>query len=207
MTERPYPPFHLTQPTTLGGDFVPSAELASWARLTFINDDATVANPDHEHLQRADIGFLWTNEPNERKQRQVLGMCQLLPPSGDKWSAGRSVQQLCEWFGDLPDFLITLYAPAAAEMDNASFMALVEHELYHAAQDRDRYGALKFSQQTGDPVWAIRGHDVEQFVGVVERYGAEASGVEAMVEAAANGPTIAKARISIACGNCLRLVS
>ena len=64
----------------------------------------------------------------------------------------------------------------------------------------------KFSKQTGRPVFAIRGHDVEEFVGVVERYGAEATNVQALVRAANKGPSIAQAAIANACGNCLRLV-
>jgi hypothetical protein len=57
---RPYPPEHL-----LGGlgSFEPAPEVLRWARATFINDGAVVENPDHEHLQQAEIGFLWTNEP------------------------------------------------------------------------------------------------------------------------------------------------
>ncbi|WFU46213.1 putative metallopeptidase [Sinorhizobium terangae] len=46
-------------------------------------------------------------------------------------------------------------------------MALVEHELYHAAQETDASGAPKFSRSTGRPVFVIRGQDVEEFVGVV----------------------------------------
>jgi hypothetical protein len=144
---------------------------------------------------------------NERRGRLILGTCQLLPPSGDKWSVGRSLAQLAEWFEEMPDFLITLYAPACGEMDDASFMALLEHELYHAAQKRGEEGDPMFNRETGKPVWAIRGHDVEQFVGVVRRYGARASGVSELVDAAINGPEIVAARVSIVCGNCLRMVS
>lgn len=197
---RPFPPEHLVGGL---GSFEPAPDVLRWARATFINEGATVENPDHEHLREASIGFLWTNEPNEKKQRTVLGMCALMPPTGDKWSAGRANQQLEEWFVEPLDFLITLYAPRAAELDDASFMALCEHELYHCAQKVGSEGPV-FNGQTGKPAWAIRGHDVEQFVGVVRRYGAMASGVSELVEAAINGPEIVEARISLACGNCLR---
>lgn len=203
---RPYPPHSLLQPSGRP-EFVAAPEVDAWARATFLDELATIANEDHAHLQQATIGYLWTNEVNEKKGKLVLGTCQLLPPTGDKWTAARSTQQLLDWFEDMPDFLITLFAPAAADMDNASFMALVEHELYHAAQKLDKWGAPMFNRETGAPLWGLRGHDVEQFVGVVRRYGAKASGVEELVEAAQDGPTIAPARISIACGNCLRLVS
>lgn len=203
---RPIPPFHLIDP--LGAeDFVADQGIDAWARATFIEEGATVQNSDHAHLVEAKIGYVWTNVPNERKQRMVLGTCQLVTEAGDKWVAGRSRLQLEDWFGEVPDFVITLYAPEASAMDNASFMALVEHELYHAAPKLDQYGEPMFSRETGDPLFAIRGHDVEQFTGVVARYGAEATGVSRMVEAANHGAQIAPARVSIACGTCLRLVS
>lgn len=196
---RPMPPEHLAGGF---GAVEPAHEVGLWAYRTIINDGATVQNEDHEHLQRARIGFLWTNEPNEKKGRTLLGTCRLLPPSGDKWSTAQYMQQINEWFEDEPHFIITLYAPACFEMDDASFMALLEHELYHAAPKLDNFGQPMFAKETGEPLWAIRGHDVEQFVGVVRRYGAEASGTAMLVDAANRDPEVAQAQISIACGTC-----
>jgi hypothetical protein len=205
MKRRPSPPAEVLE--GLPGVFMPAPDLAAWARSTFIAETAQLHNPDHFHLIQAQIGFLWTNTLNERRGRMVLGTCQLMPPNGDKWSAGRATAQLVEWFEDVPDFLITIFAPVAADMDDPSFMALIEHELYHAAQAKDRFGAPAFSKETGLPLWAMRGHDVEEFVGVVERYGADHdANVRAMVRAANKGPSIAPAQIASACGNCLRLV-
>ncbi|NRP70767.1 hypothetical protein ILFOPFJJ_01649 [Ensifer psoraleae] len=81
-------------------------------------------------------------------------------------------------------------------------MVLVEHELYHAAQETDAFGAPKFSKSTGRPIFTIRGHDVEEFVGVVRRYGADAAGVRAMVDAANQKPEIARVQIAHPCGTC-----
>jgi hypothetical protein len=81
-------------------------------------------------------------------------------------------------------------------------MALLEHELYHAGQERDGFGAPKF-RKSGLPAFAMRGHDVEGFVGVVRRYGMIDCGVRAMVEAARKSPEIAAVRIAQACGTCL----
>lgn len=88
------------------------------------------------------------------------------------------------------------------ECSDAEFCALIEHELYHASQERDAFGAPKFSKSTGKPVFTLRGHDIEEFVGVVRRYGAEATHVKALVDAANAGPEIANVRISQACGTC-----
>lgn len=119
-----------------------------------------------------------------------------------KWSRARAVQQITDWFGSIPAFIITLDADYCQQCGDAEFMALVEHELYHAAQDVDAFGAPKFNRSTGEPVYVIRGHDVEQFVGVVRRYGADAGGVREMVDAANRPPEIAQARIEHACGTC-----
>jgi len=53
--------------------------------------------------------------------------------------------------------------------------------------ERDAFGAPKFKKSTGLPSFTLRGHDVEEFVGVVRRYGAAAAGVQAMIDAAAEG--------------------
>lgn len=182
--------------------FIPAPDLIEWARETFINDGAALQNEDHRHLQWANIGALWTNVPNGRQGRRVLGQCERGLPPMNKWGRARVERQLLDWFGQVPDFLLTFDAEYANDCGDAEFMALVEHELYHAAQERDAFGAPRFSKQTGKPIFGIRGHDVEEFVGVVRRYGAAASGVQEMLDAANAGPTIAKVHIAQACGTC-----
>ena len=48
----------------------------------------------------------------------------------------------------------------------------------------------------------MRGHDVEEFVGVVRRYGASPD-VQALVDAANKPAEVGKLNISRACGTCL----
>jgi putative metallopeptidase len=203
--KRPMPPDAAFDETT--GVFLASPDLEQWARETFIEEGAPLANPDHFHLNAAKLGFLWTNEPNSRGGRLILGQCEKMPPMAmGKWMKARAMMQIHEWFGIVPDFLITVAAQAAQIMDDDAFCALIEHELYHAGQDRDEFGAPKFGRSSGLPVFALRGHDVEEFTGVVRRYGADATGVREMVAAANKGPEIAAASIANACGTCLRLV-
>lgn len=202
---RPTPPGSMLE--ALGDTFEPSEELRAWIFATFIAEDAPLANPDHAHLSDARLGVLWTNCDNARAMRAVVGQAELMPPMAmGKWQRARAVQQVVEWFDEMPDFLLTFHAGASDEMDDASFCALVEHELYHCAQNRDAYGMPKF-RDDGSPSFGIRGHDVEQFVGVVARYGADAADVREMVAAANRGPSVGLATIAGACGTCLRAVA
>jgi hypothetical protein len=179
-----------------------AGDLRDWIVGTFVDDDGELTNPDHAHLAEADIGVLWTNCANAKNMRAVIGLAELMPPMAmGKWQRARALQQIEEWFGEVPDFLITISAPDAAAMDDASFCALIEHELYHCAHARDMYGMPKFTKE-GRPVFAMRGHDVEEFVGVVARYGVTDHQVQAMVDAANRRPTVALADIRGACGTC-----
>lgn len=183
--------------------FRPAPDLADWLRTVFIDAAGQLHNPDHGHLEHATIGALWTNVLNTRSGRRIVGQAELGEPRGamGKWAKGRVAQQVREWFGREPDFIVTFDALHAVECTDAEFCALVEHELYHCAQEHDEFGSPKF-RLDGSPAFAMRGHDVEEFVGVVARYGAEASGVARLVEAAMRGPTVAPVRIAHACGTC-----
>jgi hypothetical protein len=205
---RPSPPPSLLKPA--GEDlFVPAPEVWDWALDVFLAEASPLYNPHHAHLSMASVGFLWTGEENDRQMLPVVGTAELTKPKPmlSKWEKARQRAQLRGWFAvddnpaPIPDFLITLYAPYAHRVDNATFCALVEHELYHCA--------LKYITQKGMPVWGIRRHDVEEFVGIVERYGvgAAAGKTAELVEASRRKPLIAPAHIDGVCGTCLRLAA
>lgn len=199
VPERPMPPDDMLEDTSIR--FEPSSDLIEWARSSFIYETADLLNEDHAHLRFASIGALWTNVPNGRNGRRIVGQCEMgLPPAG-KWSRSRIELQLQQWFGVVPHFLLTFDAHYAVTCSDAEFCALVEHELYHAGQERDAYGAPKF-RRDGSPAFGIRGHDVEEFVGVVRRYGADAANVRALVDAANRQPEISRASIGHVCGTC-----
>lgn len=208
MLTRPRPPERL-----LGQDgadtaipFEPAPELDAWARATFIDEDAALLNEEHAHLREAKLGFLWTSVGNARGGHAVVGQAEIPSIQGGKWARARFFQQVEGWFGLVPDFLITLEAGFADQADDATFCALVEHELYHCAQARDAYGAPRFSKSTGLPIFTMRGHDVEEFVGIVARYGvgAAAGQTAALVEAAGRAPIVCEADIASVCGTCGR---
>lgn len=186
----------------------PAHDLEAWARATFIAEDAPLLNEDHAHLRDATLGMLWCSEPMESKGNTVVGLCEEATFIGNRWAKARWEQQITGWFGTIPDFLLTFDAAYADQCSDAAFCALVEHELYHAGQKRDRWGAPRFNAQTGRPVFGIRGHDVEEFVGVVARYGVgnAAGQTAALVAAAGRTPIICEADIAGACGTCGRRV-
>lgn len=193
---RPEPP----QDLLLG--FRPSIELREWATSVFIDPEGPLHNPEHEHLEQASIGFAWAAVENVRNGRRILGQAELMPPMAmGKWQRERAIQLMCDWFGAMPDFLVTIDA-CCASFDDASFCAVVEHELYHCAQQKDREGYPKFHRDSGEPMFGIRGHDVEEFVGVVARYGTEATGTAELVKAGSAKALVATASVTLACGTC-----
>lgn len=201
---RPGPPCGFTD--LLPAAFAPAPDLTEWALATFIADDAPLLNEEHAHLRYANLAFLWTNVPNARGTNRIVGQAEFNPPAViGKWARARAEAQLMDWFGSVPTFLITLDATYAETCGDAEFCSLVEHELYHCGQERDEFGAPKF-RKSGAPAFAMRGHDVEEFVGIVRRYGVGAAAGQtlALVEAAQRGPTIAPAALSKACGTCLK---
>jgi len=203
MTQRPKPPETLFDIENIG-TFTPAPEIIDWARQTLINEGASLHNPEHAHLEHAIIGALWTNVPNSKNGRVILAQAEPGDPMAmGKWAKARARQQVEQWFGNIPDFILTFDAGYAATCSDIEFCALVDHELMHCAQATDEYGQPKFSRTTGLPIWAMRGHDIEEFTSIVRRYGAEAAHADAFIQAARQGPEIGEASIARACGVCL----
>lgn len=181
--------------------------LADFVRFAFLSQTSPLYNEDHAHLRVARVGFLWTVSPYTKQGRGVAGEASLPAPhralSG--WQKARHEYLLRQLFGCDSrglDFIITLYAPYCAEVDDATFCALLEHELYHCAH-KHVLGVPQFNRKTGRPKYAILGHDSEEFVGVVRRYGVgRAAGDTArLVAAARRRPLISDANIARVCGS------
>lgn len=182
-------------------DLRPAPELWSWVRDEILSDTGSIYNEEHAHLIDANIGVLWAARGFVKQGRGVLGQAEQLAFRAGGWQKARQENQMREWFGEVPDYLITVAADFCATCSDAEFCALIEHELYHIRQKVDGFGAPKFNQE-GMPVLELRGHDVEEFVGVVRRYGANQA-VQEMIDAASKPPEVAKINISRACGTCL----
>jgi len=144
---------------------------------------------------------MWASCSFAKKGRYVLGLAEQVMLRAGGWQKARMEQQMYEWFGRIPKFIITLAADYCSQCSDLEFCALVEHELYHIAQEADEFGAPKFTRD-GQPKLCMRGHDVEEFVGVVRRYGAS-SDVQDIIDAASQPAEVAKINIARACGTCL----
>lgn len=182
--------------------FAPAPAVREWIQAEILEEGGRLFNPDHMHLIDADFEVLWAAGGFSSKMRQVIGQCEELLFRASPWAKLRQEEQMAHWFGRVPGFLITLDASYAAECSEPEWCALVEHELYHIGHKHEG-GAPKFGLD-GKPKLAIRGHDVEEFIGVVRRYGTGSpdSAVSQMVKAAQQAPEVAPLKLSQACGTC-----
>jgi hypothetical protein len=201
---RPKPPASLLELSDVSEfciRLIPAPEVWSWLQAEILADTGSVHNNEHAHLIDADIRVMWASSAFTKKGRTVVGQAEQVALRAGGWQKARMEQQMRDWFGDVPAYIITLAADYCADCSDADFCALVEHELYHIAQATDKYGQPAFTQE-GLPKLEMRGHDVEEFVGVVRRYGASPA-VQELVDAANNPAEVGKMNIARACGTCL----
>ncbi|HDI8307123.1 TPA: transposase [Acinetobacter baumannii] len=212
--KRPYPP-EQDNPYADDEDLIDSGgllhfepannDLWPWIEETFLCDWGKLHNPDHEHLlsfQPPEISFLWAYAKCEAKDKRVFGQTEKVMINVGGWRKQRQELQLINWFGDIPKYIITLDARVCQVMSDTDFCALVEHELYHIGHKKNKDSGEFEYTSVGEPRLYLRGHDVEEFHGVVQRYGASEE-VQKMVNLANEGPTISRANIAHACGTCL----
>lgn len=126
---------------------------------------------EFEHLRdgEARIGWLMRTHEEVMGGRQILGTVFMPQVQG-------RLREVFDWlldekFPDGLDFLVILDATYWEEADEIKREILVFHELCHCIQKVDQYGAPRFDKD-GRPVWGLRGHSVEEFSEVVQRYGA-----------------------------------
>lgn len=201
---RPAPPDSLFGESAWFRPIAPADGVAEWVQATFLSEGAPLFNEEHKHLFYADIGYLWAAVENNKQMRRVIGQCEEVMIRAGGWQKARAEQQFHEWFGRVPKFLITLDANYARDCGDLEWCALVEHELYHVGQRKDEFGEPAFTKD-GLPKLGIRGHDVEEFVGIVRRYGvgAAAGDTAKLAEAATRAPEIGHVVIAQACGTCM----
>ncbi|MFH3825356.1 putative metallopeptidase [Acinetobacter pittii] len=187
---------------------VPASDLKNWVVANFLTLGGPLHNPDHDHIAEMlhdNEGFLasaWASTAYTRTKRMVLGQCEKVMFQQGGWKKARQEQQMRDWFGFVPIYLITIDASFCEKANDNEFCALFEHELYHIGVERDSDGEIIYSDHTGLPKRYLAGHDVEEFIGVVKRWGANDS-VKRLVEVAKNPPFVSDLDISKCCGNCV----
>lgn len=154
-----------------------------------------------------EFAVMWANGAYVKKGRYVVGSAEKVMVNTSDWKKRRHEEQMSNWFRIIPEFIITLEASYAKAVDDIAFCALVEHELYHIAHKMDEFGCPMYSR-IGKPQLELRGHDVEEFVGVTRRYGiGNNKDLKRMVDAAMSKPEVARSDVHHACGTCyLRVV-
>lgn len=202
IKQRPYPPEWIFEHDT--PNFVPAPELWTWIKTVFLNPESKLFNPDHAHLgayHYPQIAVMWARAGYKKQGRDVAGTAEKIMINASGWKKERQEEQFYHWFQDIPEYLITIDATYADQANDIDFCALIEHELYHIAHKLDQYGIPSYNMQTGQPNLTIKGHDVEEFTGVVRRYGANQD-VQEMINAANQRPEVSRADVFHACGTC-----
>jgi hypothetical protein len=131
---------------------------------------------EHAHLHAANIGYIFRDDELTRHGKVIAAEAILVERI---LQSEKRYGRLVKWAvlrilgaTELPDFLILIDRNIWSGMDLDAQMALIDHELSHcwfASVDHD--GVTQKFHQDGSPWWAIRGHDVEEFCGVVARNG------------------------------------
>lgn len=187
---------------------VPAPDLKNWVVANFLTLGGPLHNPDHDHIAEmlhdndGFLAFAWASTAYTRAKRMVLGQCEKVMFQQGGWKKARQEQQMRDWFGFVPIYLITIDASFCEKANDSEFCALLEHELYHIGVERDGDGEIVYSDHTGLPKHYLAGHDVEEFIGVVKRWGANEN-VKRLIEVAKNPPFVSDLDISKCCGNCV----
>ena len=207
---RPFPPQDLIDKAEEDEAIrlAPAPDLMNWVITNFLTIGGPLHNPDHDHIaellhdNEEFLAFAWASSACVAKKRMVLGQCEKVMFNQGGWKKARQEQQMRDWFGYVPTYLITIDASYCDQATDRDFCALIEHELYHIGVERDQDGEPLYSDMTGLPKHYLAGHDVEEFVGVVKRWGADES-VKRLIEVAKQAPFVSDVNISKCCGTCL----
>ncbi|MEO3355762.1 putative metallopeptidase [Acinetobacter haemolyticus] len=207
---RPFPPIELMDKAEEDEAIrlAPAPDLMDWVVKNYLTIGGPLHNPDHDHIaellhdNEEFLSFAWASSAAVAKKRMILGQCEKVMFNVGGWRKARQEQQMRDWFGFVPVYLITIDASFCEQATDRDFCALIEHELYHIGVERDADGEIIYSDHTGLPKHYLTGHDVEEFVGVVKRWGASEN-VKRLVEVAKQAPFVSDLSITRCCGTCV----
>lgn len=173
-------------------------------RYTFLRQESPLYNVEHDHLNSALLGVLWTNVDLIIRGSKKDAITMLPVGMGSCVDrALRSVQMLA-WFGTMPDFLIIFNAFSAIGSSDRQFCRLSDHELTHCGQ-KMKDGFPDFDKETCKPKFAMRPHDRELFDSEIRRWGARSvlgNTTVDIIRAVEEEPEIPDIDIAQMCGTC-----
>ncbi len=116
--DRSYPPSSLLELSELcdfGIRLTPAPEVWEWLKAEILANTGSIRNEDHVHLLDADIRVMCASSSFEKQGRTVLGQAEQIAFRAGGWQKSRMEQQMRDWFGDVPAFIITLAADYCAQ--------------------------------------------------------------------------------------------
>jgi hypothetical protein len=109
----------------------------------------------HQHLENATILYLFTDAKRSKNKKVVLGTAKKTSPM-EHFLSQRDDREGA-------DFVLLFGVEEWFKLTEEQRTALVDHELMHCSVDYD--------EDTEEPSWAIRAHDVEEFAEIIRRHG------------------------------------
>ena len=150
--------------------------------------DAVVKTwPDlFEHLEEARVLYLLTTDDLKIKGQRKSGMA--LQPTAMGQNRKLYLWAISALFEADPDAIVLIQEEDWGELTDTQRLALVFHELRHIVHKHSRDGEPLYDQE-GNPTLEIVGHDIEEFHGVVEEFGAWHAGLEEFREKLGSDPS------------------
>jgi hypothetical protein len=136
----------------------------------------------HPHLASARIGYLF-REKAARRKVTLDGSIERVTQGQAGRIGSRKYEVLCE-----KDFVIEIAADEWQQASDAMRRYIVDHELSHCGGEED-------PEKGGEMVWFMIPHDIEEFIGVVERNGLQRETVRDFFRACAKADQDEKKRL------------
>lgn len=147
---------------------------------------------EHEHLQQAAIGYIFRDDEITRHGKVTWAeaiMVERILQSEKRWArlVKWAILRILSQFGEtLPDFIVLIDRNVWQGLDADQKLALVDHELSHCWYATEEDGVTQKFHKDGSPWWSVRGHDMEEFEGVVLRNGLWSEDLRGMARAIIN---------------------